>query len=192
MLQKGTIAKIYEHYFTAPQFSHDVMRALRDFFNHPDLDRGGSLGTTEMSQGLFNEWFLYDFVLSNGRTVLADFVFSNPLKISANEILLYQEMLNTNLYGLFEVKNVENGEGLMLENLQSGEKTYVYEKKLTSQVRVGDAFFGRIAKVADRYELIGADTYAFQGIDDKFKKLMRKELVKLTPKIAHEILEHHQ
>jgi len=63
MVPKGSISKVYEYYFTTPRYSEEVMRALREFFDLPKLDKGGSLETDEKSEGLFNEWFLYDFIL---------------------------------------------------------------------------------------------------------------------------------
>jgi len=66
MLPKGSIAKIYKYYFRNPRYSEEILRAMREFFDRPDLEPGGSLEMNDKSEGLFNEWFLYDFVLSNG------------------------------------------------------------------------------------------------------------------------------
>ena len=187
MLPKGSITKVYNYYFTASRYHDEVLRAMREFFDRPDLDRGGSLKTNEKSEGLFNEWFLYDFVLKNGKTTLADFVAENPLRLSADEMTFYKNLLESNEYGLYEVVSIDINVGLMLKNSQTGKEIYVYERKLTSQVKPGNLFFGRIGKVDDHYELIGADTFSLQGIDEAAKKSFRQVKFKLTPKIAHEI-----
>ena len=116
MLPKGSIAKVYEYYFTAPEFSGEVMRALKDFFNRSDLDKGGSLNTTEQSEVFFNEWFLYDFILENGNTVLDDFITNNPFNLKNEEMELYQNLLD-NKYGIFEVLDLELGKSITLKDL---------------------------------------------------------------------------
>lgn len=189
MLPKGSISRVYEYCFTAPRYRDEILRAMREFFDRPDLDQSGSLKTDEKSEGFFNEWFLYDFALTNGKTTLADFVVENPLKFSAAEMILHQNLLETNAYGLYEVINIDIDKGLTLKNLQTRKEPYVYERKLTSQVKPGDIFFGRIGKVDDHYELIGADTFSLQEVDESFKKSFRQMKFKLTPKIAHEIWE---
>lgn len=187
MLPKGSVSKVYEYYFTTPRYHDEVLRAMREFFDRPDLGRGGSLETDEKSEGLFNEWFLYDFVLANRKTILADFVAENPLRFSATEMTLYRNLLETNMYGLYKVVRVDINKGLMLKNSQTGEEVYVHERKLTLQVKPGSVFFGRVGRVNDHYELIGADTFSLDGLDEAAKKSLRKMGFKLTPKIAHEI-----
>ena len=108
MLPRGSIAKVYEYYFTAPQFKDEVMCALREFFNHPDLKEGGFLKTNKKSEDFFNEWFLYDFILSNRQTVLENFISTNPFKLEDKEMELYRKLLN-NKYGVFEVIDLKIG-----------------------------------------------------------------------------------
>lgn len=187
MLPKGSIAKIYEYYFTTPRYREEVLRAMREFFDRPDLDRGGSLEMNDRSEGLFNEWFLYDFKLANRKTPLSDFIEENPLQDSKNDIALYRTILKSNEYGLFEVLGVDIDKGLMLKNLQTGKETYVSERKLTSQVGIGSIFFGRIGMVDNHYELIGADTFSIQATGDEIKKYFHGMKFELTPKIAHDI-----
>lgn len=189
MLPKGSIAKIYEYYFTTPRYSEEILRAMRKFFDRPDLDRGGSLEMNDKSEGFFNEWFLYDFVLSNGETPLRSFVKENPLEVSAAEMELYESILKTNMYGLYEVKKVDMDKGLVLKNLQSGKELYVQEKKLTKQIQPRSVFFGRIGMVGDHYELIGADTFSIQAAGEEIKSYFHDMKFKLTPKIAHDIWE---
>ena len=187
MLPKGSILKVYEYYFTAHRYSDEIMRALREFFDCPDLKRGGSFEADEKSEELFNEWFLYDFALANGKTILADFVAENPLRFSAAEMILYRNLLETNAYGLYEVVSVDIKKGLMLKNSQTGKEMYVYEQKLTLQVKPGDIFFGRVGRVNNHYELIGADTFLLNGLSKAVRKSLCKISLKLTPKVAHDI-----
>jgi len=186
MVPKGSISKVYEYYFTTPRYSEEVMRALREFFDLPKLDKGGSLETDEKSEGLFNEWFLYDFILQNGRVVIDDFIIDNPLNLKDIEMELYRN-LSDNHYGVFEALEVELGKSITMLDLQTGKKWTVQEFSATYDIIKDSLFFGRIGKVGDHYELIGADTFSLQGVSEEIKKSFRKMKLKLKPKIAREL-----
>lgn len=187
MLSKNSIAKIYKYYFTTPRYNEEVVRATCEFFDRPDLKRGDSLEMDDKSLGLFNEWFLYDFKLVNGKTPLANFVAKNPLKVSKKDMAFYRAILKSNEYGLFEVLHIDLNTGLMLKNLQTEKENYVYERSLTSQVEIGSVFFGRIGLVNDHYELIGADSFSMIATGDEIKRYFHGIKIKLTPKIACDI-----
>ncbi|MFH1129517.1 MAG: hypothetical protein V1686_02160 [Patescibacteria group bacterium] len=186
MLPKGSIAKVYKYYFTAPEFSEEVMCALREFYNRPDLERGGSLGTTKQGEIFFNEWFLYDFVLNNGYTPIKNFIITNPFNLNELEMKLYKDLLDSE-YGMFEVLDMERSKSLTIKDLQTNKKWLMNEYRATFDTEKGYVFFGRIGKVDDHYELIGADTFSTQDIDEVTKKSFRKEKFKLTPKTINDI-----
>jgi len=186
MLPRGSIAKLYEYYFTAPQFKGEVICALRGFFNRPDLNKGSFLKTNEKSEGFFNEWFLYDFILNNGQTVLENFITTNPFKLKDKEMELYQKLLN-NKYGIFEVIDLELSKSITLKDLQTGKQWLVQERKATFDLKKGYLFFGRIGEVGDHYELIGADSFTLQGVNEKVRRYLRNKKFKLTPKEVNEI-----
>ncbi len=186
MLPEGSISKIYEYYFTSSGYKDEVMRALREFFDLPDLERGGSLDVgDEKGEGFFNEWFLYDFKMKNGKTALENFIAQNPFQFKENQMALYRN-LRDNKFGVFEVLSVKRDHGLGLRDLQTDMEWFVHEKSLTHQAGVGDVFFGRIANVGDHYELVGADTFSME-IDEATKKKFRNEKMNMTPKYANEI-----
>jgi len=187
MLPKGSISKVYKYYFTSPLYTAEIMRALLEFFDDPDLRPGGSFEADEKSKGFFNEWFLYDFVLENGGSPLANFVARNPLELSAIKMTLYKDLLATHEYGLFEVLKVDVNNGLLLKNLQTGERIYVKEQKLTLQVKPGAIFFSRVGQVGDHHELVGADTFALAGVSEAIKGFLGDLGFKLTPKLACDI-----
>lgn len=186
MLPKGSIAKVYEYYFTAPQFKDEVLRALREFFNRPDLDKGSFLETNKKSEGFFNEWFLYDFILSNGQTVLENFIATNPFKLKDKEMELYRKLLN-NKYGIFEVIDLKLGKSITLKDLQTGKQWFVQEYKGTFSLKKGFLLFGRIGEVSDHYELIGADSFMLEGVNEKVRKYFRNKKFKFTPKEVNEV-----
>lgn len=191
MLPKGSIAKIYEYYYSTPRYRDEMLRATREFFDRPDLDRGGTLEMNEKSESLFNEWFLYDFKLSNGKITLADFIAENPLRLTPVEMIIYKDLLKTNTYGLYEVISININNGLIVKDLWTGRKFYTREQKLTFQVNPHNVFFERIGKVGDHYEFIGADPFLINNFGESERKLLKKINFELTPKIAHEIWKRY-
>lgn len=191
MLPKGSISRVYEHYFSAPDYRWEIMRALREFFDRPDLDRGASLEVSEQSEGFFAEWFLFDFVLESGRTVLEEFISRNPLALNETEMDLYRN-LRENTYGIFEVLAVERGRGLTLKDLQTGTQWAVQEVRATYTVEPGSVFLGRVGNVGGHYELVGANSFSWRDTDEATKKLLRKEKFKATPKVAYAIIQSRE
>ncbi len=188
MLPKGSITKVYEYFFTSPKYENEAMRALQVFFSHPDLNKGGDLDMgNEQSSGFFNEWFLYDFIMSDGKKPIEVFIAENPLGLNNNEMKFYRDLLD-NRFGIFEVLDIDIGRSINLRDLQTDKEWLVYENKATFSLTKGRIFFARVGKVGDHYELIGADSFSLQNIDEKTKKSFRKLKCKFTPKEANEIL----
>jgi len=146
-----------DYYFSQPQFQKDIKRALSEFF---DLAPQSKIDESKIDlaeeTGLFNEWFVYDFKLSNGRTPLGDFYLTNPDNLDATRLQVYKD-LQDNCYGFYKVKEVRLGEGLLLENLQTGRVYWVKECLLTFSVSAEQVFPGRVAKVGGHYELVSAN-----------------------------------
>jgi len=188
MLPRGSITKIFEYYFTAPQFSNEVLRASQEFFNRPDLGGGSSPNIdNKKSEGFFNEWFLYDFIMANGHTPLEDFINTNPLNLKELELKPYRDLLD-NRFGIFEVLEVELGHSLTIKDLQTKEKWLVLENRGTHDLEKGRIFFGRVGRVGDHYELVGADSFSLQDVNDAIKRSFRRAKFKITPKEANDIL----
>lgn len=187
MLPKGSISRVYEYYLTTPQFRNDMVRALQEFFDQPDLDQGSSLATTPESEAFFNEWFLYDFEFKHGQSVLKNFVATNPLGLTNKNMKLYKKLLN-NKYSVFEVLEVKIGQSIKLKDLQTNKQWLVEERKATFSLKGGSVFFGRVGEVDDHYELIGADSFSLSDPSSIVKKCFHDLPLKLTPKLAHKIL----
>jgi len=145
---------ILNYYFSNPKFHPDILGALREFF---DLSPSAPINEIkirdEVESGLFNEWFVYDFKLSNGRTPLEDFYLTNPDNLNDARLEVYKQ-LQDNCYGFYKIKEVRLGEGLLLENIQTGKVYWVKEYQLTFCVTAGQVFPGRVAKVGEHYELV--------------------------------------
>lgn len=153
---KGVIDQLLKYYLSDPRFKNDILRSLREFFDRPDLKPNNEipLELTDEDEPLLNEWLLFDFKLSNGKTLLEDFVARNPYKLSPKELQGYADLLD-NAYGLYEVEEVKWGEGLRLRNLHTGKRYWAREFKGTFQMGKGEVIAARVGKVGDHYELVG-------------------------------------
>ncbi len=181
-MEEGTISKIFEYYFTKPKFKEEVMRALQEFFDEPDLKSGDKLKLKEEDEGMFNEWFIFDFKLKNGKTPLEDFYEENPYNLSVIRLRTYKD-LQDNYFGVYKVKNVRLGEELMLENLQTRKVYKVREFSATFSLKEGQVFSARVGKVGDHYELVGSNpTFGPVTANDTLENILRKDKQKLNPK----------
>lgn len=191
-MEQGTIQKMFDYYFTKPKFRDEILRALREFFNKPDLTSGSKLEMEKGNEGMFNEWFIFDFKLSNGKTSLEDFYNTNPYNFDPARLQLYKD-LQENHFGLYEVKNIRLGEGLTLENLQTGKIYQVREYSATFGLKMGQVFSARVGKIDDHYELVGSNvTFGPVKLDAALKNIFRKDKNKLNPKILRDSFLGHR
>jgi hypothetical protein len=182
----GTISKILDYYYKKDKYKEELTNALRQFFDKPDLASGGELDYKENDMGFFNEWFMFDFRLKNGRTLLQDFCDKNPYNFSILRLQQCKDILD-NDYGFFEVSRVDVGEGMKLKNLNTNMEYQVKEHTATFQLKTGDILVNRVAKVGDHFELLGTDGSPI--LADGTKSSIYKLLVgisNLNPKIIRD------
>ena len=156
-MKEGTIAKVRSYYFGEERFKDELDEALKEFFNLRDVGPDTELRMKGSDEEQLNEWFIFDFRLKNGKTILQDFYERNPLILPVEDMYIYR-VLQNNEYGLWKVLKVETDKGLELENLKSGNRYYVSEKLGTRDVSKGDYIIARVANIEGRYELVGANS----------------------------------
>lgn len=161
-MEKGTISKVLDYYYQSPEFGEEVLRAFRKFFNRPKLSAGDKLKLEEEDEGMFNNWFIFDFRLKNKETPLEYFYERNPYNLPSVRLQIYKD-LQKNEYGVFEVLEVKIGEGLKLRNLRNEKEYWVRERMATFQLKKGDLVINRIGKVGDHLELIGPEGCSLIG-----------------------------
>jgi len=186
MLKKGTISKVREYYLDLYQ---DIfLRALREFFDRPDLGQGGDLEATQEEENLFTEWLFYDFKMENGKTMLEDFYDTNPFSLSKKELSVYKD-LKKNIYGLYKVLGVKAGEGLTLKNIQTGRKYFVHEFSGSLGINKGIIMSGRVGRVGHHYELVGSDGLIIPlSFSKKYLKMFQDDDNQITPKFIRGIV----
>ncbi len=159
-MEPGTIKKLLRYYFTNPKFEREISRALNEFFGDdaPIVGDGEIQFRSEEENSLFNEWFVYDFKLSNGKTPLEDFYYRNPYHLKIDRLQIYKD-LQENVYSYFKVIKKILGSGLVLEDIINGKIYEVKEYSLTFEVFEGQSFPTRVGRVGDHYEIVGGNIY---------------------------------
>ena len=185
-MEERIIQRLLEYYFETPAFRDEMFKALRQFFNRPNLLPGDRLKMEDRDEEIFNDWLVYDFRLKNKKTLLEDFCQRNPCRLSDIELQAYYN-LQQNEYGLFEILKDKSGKGLKVKNLKTGKKYEVKEFMGTFQAEVGELLIARVGKVGDHLEFVGADCYKLPVESKSFYlgKLGSKR--KLNPKVVRDV-----
>jgi hypothetical protein len=172
-----------EYYLETPAFRDEILGALRQFFNRPNLLPADRLEMKDRDEERFNEWLVFDFRLKNKKTLLQDFCERNPFKLSDVELQAYYD-LQENEYGLFEILKLEPGKGLKVKNLKTGKGYEVKEFMGTFQAEVGELLIARVGKIEGRFEFVGGDCYKLpvESKDFYIAKLVSKR--ELNPKVV--------
>lgn len=183
MIKKGIISRVGKLYVNNPEFRDDIVKAIDIFFkDSPYINQQPEnlMFRNPKIEGLFNEWLLYDFKFSDGKGMLEKYYYENPENIPEYRRSIYKDLME-NYFGLYEVLEIRPFSGLKLRRVEDSREFDVSEMSLTTQVNIGDVFFSRVAKVDDRYELVGSDTALFQlsSLPEDQRLLQLKEFSKL-------------
>ena len=188
-MEKGIIHRLLDYYFGNSEFKKEIIRALRQFFNKPDILSYDSLDIEDRDEMIFNEWLVFDFRLRDGKTLLEDFCQRNPCNLSDTELQAYYD-LQENEYGLFEILEIESGKGLKVKSPKTAKGYEVKEFMGTFQAEEEEELLiARVGKVGDHFEFVGGDCYNLPAESMSFflSKLASKQ--KLNPKITRDFFE---
>ena len=184
MLPRGTIYKMSEYYLTHHKYKDEVLQAMQEFFDCPDLELGKKLEIGKFDEVLFNEWFVYDFRFSDGQGMLKKYYNDNPRKLPLYGLPVYKH-LQENYFGFYKILNVNIGEGILLKNLKDNTEYLVQEVAGTMNIKKGDILVNRVANVGGHYELVGCDLPAFMISELKNEKKVRKWINKISPYVKN-------
>lgn len=148
--------------------------------------------TTEWEE-LFLEWLVYDYKQSSGTTFLIEYILRNPDGLDNKKVDQFEQIAQSQIYSMFEILEIKRGEWFILENIHTGKTYQVYEKKGTLSLNHPGTIPGRIAKVDDRWYLVGANSVYFPMTHtSRAKKHMRKMKINhYSPKDTVELLMAH-
>jgi hypothetical protein len=173
----GRILKFHSEYFRA-----DFANAPVEFFEEDIIP--DEFYTDDQVEGLFAEWFIFDYKLTNGRLVLDNYIKENFDDLPEKEIIACKNLLD-NEFGFFLVKKVDKGKGLTLESMMRNKIYEVQEKNGTKTVSGNEVMVTRVARVDDHWEIISSEGFVFGKFTfDKniIKRWQNDKHHKFTPK----------
>lgn len=143
-------------------------------------------------EDLFLEWLIFDYQQKNGTSFFIEYTLKNPDQLSKDKIAKFKQVAETQFYSFFEIQDIKKGQWFILENLHDGKIYKVYEKKGTSIIKGPANLPGRIAKINNRWYLIGANSVYFPTTYTKrAKKVIREMKIKnYSPKDTVNILRN--
>jgi hypothetical protein len=97
------------------------------------------------------EWFVFDYELSNGQTIIETFLEERLASLGYWEGVLLKEWVRTRI-SLYEVIEIIPGRGVVLKELLKPGKITVRDLNAVNEVKVGNIVLIRVLKVGQEYE----------------------------------------
>ncbi|MBI2411505.1 MAG: hypothetical protein HYV32_06465 [Candidatus Kerfeldbacteria bacterium] len=181
-----SIQNIIEYYTSAPEYESDLYRAVLNFFDVQTIADAPAEISAEVEM-LFNEWLIFHFQLTSGRTLLAEYCERNPHQLSVAELAQYIQMRDTHFYSFFEVERVRLGKGLTMRDIHSGKKYIVQERMGTLQLHAGNVIFARLIRQDKAWNIMSGTTpmINIQLSDDMRQHLRGGKNDFLTPQYVY-------
>lgn len=174
MIPPGFISKVINYYTSQPKFYAEIDRAVTSFF---DIASPDDLTPDMLSlecEALLNEWLIFDFQFSDGRTLLQHWIEENPLRVSRDKLHDYQALLQTNCYSLFETVECCPGYSITLRDIFSDTVYEVLERTASQQLQSGVIMPARVGQYRDDWYLVSADSVQFPArFDESFREYLK-------------------
>jgi hypothetical protein len=126
---------------------------------HPD-DEGRSAMDLEESITAFGDWFVFDYRLASGQTVLERMLQREAARLTRGEREYLARMRDSHLR-LYQVTDVKADEALRLIDLWTGEQVWVRERLGTAQLVRWDLLAVRLMRGADEELVIDGRPYLY-------------------------------
>ena len=130
-----------------PFFTQEAGRARQAYLQ--DMDPSLVSEYDEFVTERFFEWFIFDYELSTGKTVIE--LFAEGPDLSAEEQELLENWRKARLT-LYEVKEILPGKGVILEDLLGRRQVTVHDTRIIQEAQRGMILLMRVLKVGDRHE----------------------------------------
>lgn len=171
-MQKGLIDKILNYGFE--NYRNDIQRAMDDFFGESIYD------LSERDVAYFNEWLIFDYRFSDGKSFLESYIEKNRYFLSKEN----EDCVNLfeNTLSIFKTLSVSRGNSMTALDVCSGKEYFILERQGTEYLKKNDLILCRIAKVDDHYEIISSQIKMVGNadIDDGALKYFKNIKEKLT------------
>ncbi|TSC62875.1 MAG: hypothetical protein G01um101448_514 [Parcubacteria group bacterium Gr01-1014_48] len=190
MLKKGTLPQVINYYFTSPEFRREFTRAIEIFFDQKVVP-GGTLEMCKGDDARFEEWFVFDFRLRNGQTILQDFYDRNPLHLEGEWREIYRH-LQKNEFGFFDVLHVVSGTSVELKSIKSGMQYTASEHTATFSIEEGSTVACRVGWAGTHYEIVGGFVETCPvALPKQTRKVFREDKRPFTLKEFQKLLSHN-
>lgn len=97
------------------------------------------------------EWFIFDYKLSSGKTVIETFREERSQTLSEFEAVLLKDWARSRI-SLYEIKKVIPGEGVVIKELLGRGEKLVRDSNAAAEVEPGSILLIRVLKVGNEYE----------------------------------------
>lgn len=132
-----------------PSFAWDTARAQDLYLG--SLDKRLFDSDDDFSMERCFEWFIFDYKLSNGRTVIEMFRQEHAHTLNHLETALLQDWISSCI-SLYQVTGVTPGQGFSVRNLLYREEVSVRDLNASAEIEVGNILLIRVLKVGEEYE----------------------------------------
>jgi len=132
-----------------PSFAWDAARAQDMYLGC--MDQRLMLHDDDFTMERCFEWFIFDFYISKGSTIIEKFREEYPHPLSNYENILVKEWARSRI-SLYEVHMVLPGKGLVIKDLLSRKKLMVHDINAAAEINAGSILLMRVLKVGMEYE----------------------------------------
>ncbi len=132
-----------------PVFSWDAARAQDIYLGF--LDQHLAESDDDFTMERCFEWFIFDYKLTSGRTVIETFREEHSESVNEYETVLLKEWARSSI-SLYEVTQALAGEGLIIKDLLGRKVIKVRDVSAATDIEVGSVLLMRVLKVGEEFE----------------------------------------
>lgn len=155
-------------------------KAWEDFFQ--DADVYPQMEGFDDLVALFNEWFIFDFKLDSGTTPVIEYFLKNPDNLSQEAMAEFSQIVKTQHFEMLELVDLKRGEWMKAYGMFGGKTYKIYEVSGSLTCPDYGTFWGRLAKIDNRWQLVGSNPLFLPTISTpRLKKVFLKDKKKPSP-----------
>lgn len=125
----------------------------------------------------FMGWFVFNYHTSSGQRVIEAFLERESYRLTSLEQEMLQKWIST-WPCIYEVQDVEPGTGMLLENIFTGERTFVHDVSGSRQVKKWIILLAHVIPVGEIWRFASYIQPFFPHDKDRLIALAKKELSK--------------
>ena len=147
----------------------DRRRARRYYFGS-----SSNIEADESEIGGFLQWYVHDFRDAAGRTLMEHHLEAHGAELTPREREIL-EALCKSWPGVFEAEAVEDGRGIQLRDLATGDIIFVHDITASRELVRGDCILSRIEELDGELKFVSDGFSVPPAVRDEFLKLIDKE-----------------